>query len=125
MTKENIAIALSTIALVGVLFMGMVGNQPVQDGTLNVGASGSRFPNGLSTDSTSPSTGELRTTTLTTTGATTMGGDLTITTANSATSSVQVGCIDTFATSTETAIRLSPTTTPSIAYWSYGACSSL
>jgi len=55
----------------------------------------------------------------------TVGGDVTITTTNTATSSIEVGCIDTYATSTETAVRLSATTTPGIAYWSYGSCSSL
>lgn len=36
------------------------------------GASGTRFPNGLSTDSTSPSAGQVRTTTLTVTGTSTL-----------------------------------------------------
>jgi len=38
----------------------------------NVGASGTRFPNGLSTTSTSPSAGEVRTSTLTVTGTSTI-----------------------------------------------------
>jgi|TARA_Y100000310_G_scaffold339091_1_gene430669 hypothetical protein len=59
--------------------------------------------------------------------ATFSGGNsgITITTTNSATSSIEVGCIDTYATSTATAIRLSATTTPGIAYWTYGNCSGL
>jgi hypothetical protein len=44
-----------------------------------LGASGTRFPNGISADSTSPSAGEVRGTTLTSTGAATVGGDLTLT----------------------------------------------
>jgi len=40
--------------------------------TLVVGASGTRFPNGLSTDSTSPSSGQVRTTTFTATGLSTL-----------------------------------------------------
>ena len=39
----------------------------------NLGAIGTRFPNGLSTDATAPSAGLVRTTTLTTTGTTTLG----------------------------------------------------
>ena len=39
-----------------------------------IGASGTRFPHGISADSTSPSTGEVRGATLTTTGAATIGG---------------------------------------------------
>lgn len=39
------------------------------------GASGTRFPNGISADSTSPSAGEVRGTTLTTTGAATISGE--------------------------------------------------
>jgi hypothetical protein len=41
--------------------------------------SGTRFPSGLSADGTSPSTGEVRGTTLTTTGAATVGGTLAVT----------------------------------------------
>ena len=40
--------------------------------------SGTRFPNGISADSTSPSSGEVRGTTLTTTGAVTLGGAATL-----------------------------------------------
>jgi len=59
------------------------------------------------------------------TGLLTTGANVVITTSNTATSSLQVGCIDTYATSTATAIRLSATTTPGIAYWTYGSCSGL
>ena len=122
MTKQNLTLVLSIVAVLGVgaLVLGLVGNNQPD----NLG-SGTRFQNGISTDSTSPTAGQVRTTTLTTTGAATFGGDVTVTTSNSATSSITVGCIDTYATSTATAIRLSATTTPGIAYWSYGTCSSL
>lgn len=44
-----------------------------------LGASGTRFPNGVSADSTSPSAGELRGTTLTITGNSALTGTLTVT----------------------------------------------
>lgn len=62
---------------------------------------------------------------LSTSAASTFGADVTITTTNTATSSIEVGCIDTYATSTDTAVRLSATTTPGIAYWTYGTCAGL
>ena len=60
----------------------LVGNQPVeiilnQEGeTMEVGG-GTRFPNGISADSTSPSEGEVRGTTFTITGASTLGSNST------------------------------------------------
>lgn len=66
---------------------------------------GTRFPNGISADSTSPSAGQVRGTTLTTTGAATLGGNLTVTTSNSATSTLTVGCMQFYATSTATPWR--------------------
>jgi hypothetical protein len=47
---------------------------------ISFGASGTRFPNGISADSTSPSAGEVRGTTLTMTGAATISGTSTIST---------------------------------------------
>ena len=70
------------------------------------GASGTRMPNGISTDSTSPTAGQIRGTTLLTTGAVTLGGTLTVTTSNTATSTVSLGCIQTTATSTATPVYL-------------------
>ena len=63
--------------------------------------------------------------TLGVTGASTFGSDITVTTTNTATSSISVGCIESYATSTETVLRLSATTTPGAALWVYGACSGL
>lgn len=62
---------------------------------------------------------------LTLDGASVFGSDITVTTTNTATSSISVGCIETYATSTETVLRLSATTTPGAAMWTYGACSEL
>lgn len=59
-------------AVVVVVLAGLVGgNQSDQ-----LGASGTRFPNGISTDSTSPTVGQIRGTSLTITGATTLTGAL-------------------------------------------------
>lgn len=113
------------------------GNQSV------FGASGSRFPNGISADSTSPNSGQVRGTTLTVTGASTLTGDATfgggddaviITHTNTATSSLEVGCIQGYATSTATAVRMafgSIATTSTLhgggdsighVMWQYGTC---
>ena len=58
---------------VSLAVMGLVGNNQ-SDPEL----SGTRFPNGISADSTSPSAGEVRGTTLTLTGASTLSGALTV-----------------------------------------------
>ena len=109
--KSNIAIVLALIAI-AFGWLGMVGgNNQSFAGVTNL-------------DSLTLSEA-LVTATLTTSGAMTVGGDVTITTTDAATSSVEVGCIDTYATSTATALRLSATTTPGIAYWTYGTCSEL
>lgn len=103
------------------------GNQPVVQAP-ELG-SGTRFTNGISTDSTSPSSGEVRTTTLTTTGAATVGGDATVsggtlnvTTSNSATSTVVAGCFQFYATSTETPHKFQASTTPGVMHSQYGSC---
>ncbi len=64
-----LAVALLVVAMVG-------GNNQPQP---QLGATGTRFPNGLSTDSTSPVAGEVRGTTLTITGAGTIGSTLAVT----------------------------------------------
>ncbi len=95
---------------------------------------GTRFPNGISADRTSPIAGQVRGTTLLTTGASTFGGTGTFTTTNTATSTVVVGCIQTTATSTASPVRLvfssiatsSPTFNPSntigLVGWQFGTC---
>ena len=102
-------IAVAIIAITG-LFFPLVQSQ--------FGANGTRFPSGVSADSTSPVAGELHGDDLTldddatvTDDVTINGGSLTVTTANTATSTAVVGCIQTYATSTATPVRLSATTT--------------
>jgi hypothetical protein len=76
-----------------------------------VGATGTRFPNGLSADSTSPIAGEVRGTTFTSTGDSVVGDDLTVTgdntSVNGITWSAQRQTMET-ATTTVCALR-SPT----------------
>jgi hypothetical protein len=96
-----VAIVIALIAVV-LSVVGLVGgntNRPVE-----FGASGTRFPNGISADTTSPIAGQVRGTTLTTTGASTFGGTVTVTTSNTATSSTRLGCIQGVATSTASPI---------------------
>lgn len=119
MTNKNLTIGLviAMIIAVGGYFFPQI--------QASLGASGTRFPNGISADSTSPSAGQVRGTTLTTTGASTLGGTVTVTTSNTATSTLIVGCIQTYATSTATAIRISATTTAaggSMLYSVFGTC---
>lgn len=66
---------------------------------------------------------------ITGTGAATIGGDTTVgggtlnvTTSNSATSTLVVGCIEFYATSTATALRFLASTTPRAMVYEYGAC---
>lgn len=53
-----------------------VGGAAADDMGMSFGASGTRFPNGVSADTTSPSVGEVRGTTFTATGNATIGGTL-------------------------------------------------
>lgn len=114
--------AVAVLALI-LSIVGLVrNNQPVQD----FGATGTRFPNGISTDTTSPIAGQIRGTTLTLTGDSVFGGGtLNITTANTATSTLVAGCWQFYATSTATALNYTASTTPGIMYSSYGACPNL
>jgi hypothetical protein len=87
------------------------------------GATGTRFPNGISADSTSPVAGQVRGATFTSTGDVTIGGGtLNVTTSNTATSTIVAGCFEFYATSTETAQRFQASTTPGVMYSQYGAC---
>lgn len=75
MSKSTLALALAVVAIVlGAL--GLVGGDS-QSGQL-IGASGTRFPNGISADSTSPAVGEVRGTDLTSTDDVVVGDDLTV-----------------------------------------------
>jgi len=74
---QTMALALAAAIVGGLMvltFGGLVGNNQADEGV-----GGTRFPSGLSADGTSPSTGEVRGTTLTTTGAATIGGALAVT----------------------------------------------
>lgn len=64
----------AVIVILGVVLVGVGGNNQSQD---NLGASGSRFPRGISADSTSPVAGEVRGSTLTMTGNSTLTGSVT------------------------------------------------
>lgn len=63
------------VALVAIILFLTLG----QGGYGKTGSSGTRFPNGVSADSTAPLTGEVRGTTLTITGASTLTGAITST----------------------------------------------
>lgn len=67
MEKSNwVAVAALVLSAVAISLVLVGGNQSEQAGEL--GASGTRFPNGISADSTSPSAGQVRGTTFTATG---------------------------------------------------------
>lgn len=53
------------------------------------------------------------------------GGTVTVTTSNTATSTVIAGCYQFYATSTATAQKFQASTTPGIMYSSYGSCPNL
>ena len=53
------------------------------------------------------------------------GGTLTVTTSNSATSTITGGCFQFYATSTATALKFQASTTPGIMYSQYGSCPTL
>ena len=76
------AVAAIVGGLMVLMFGGLVGNQS------DDGFGGTRFPNGLSADGTSPSAGEVRGTTGTITGAATVGGTLAVTGATTLTGDV-------------------------------------
>lgn len=112
MNKDSKIVLLAGIlSIVFLLGCWLVGNRPVDvqvimPDTSELGG-GTRFPNGISADSTSPSAGQIRGTSLTTTGAATIGGAATLSStvsvtatttlsgavliSNSASSTVQIG----------------------------------
>ena len=67
------------------------------------GATGTRFPNGLSADSTSPSAGQVRGTTLTVTSNSAFGS-----TSATSTTNLNFFCYQYYATSSATAWKLTP-----------------
>ncbi len=134
-TFKTVAVSAFTALVVVVVALFMVGGNS-QSGS-NLGATGTRFPNGVSANTTSPVTGELRGTTLTVDTTATFTGDVTfngglgginIPTGASATSTLTVGNIQTYATSSATRICLVPSVTGATStyagtvYFTYGAC---
>ena len=130
----------NTVALValGIAIIALILSFTGGTDTRALGSTGTRFPNGLSADSTSPAAGELRGADLTLTDDATItddltvnGGTFTLTTSNTATSSAVIGCMQFYATSTATAGHLEfntqSTTTINGASagtvaWKYGGC---
>lgn len=79
---KNIITGVIAIIVAVVASLALVGNnQPKQNTTQDTtyGATGTRFIHGISADSTSPSDGQVRGTTLTVTGASTLTGTSTVT----------------------------------------------
>jgi hypothetical protein len=130
---KNVWIAMIVVAIIA------VGGYIYPRVQASFGATGTRMPNGISADSTSPVAGEVRGTDLTITDdavitddVTISGGLLTLTTSNSATSTLVVGCQQMYATSTATSIKLgfsafNGTTTFSgtsngLVSWQFGTC---
>jgi hypothetical protein len=68
------ALLTAAIVVVAMFALSLVGDNQSDF----LGASGSRFPNGISADSTSPSAGQVRGTTLTVTGAATLSSTLAV-----------------------------------------------
>lgn len=80
----------------------------------------------IQTTSTISSAGEMNMGVLTVSGdATINGGTVNITTSNTATSTLIVGCIQFYATSTVTAQKFQASTTPGVMYSQYGTCPNL
>ena len=131
----GVAVAIALLLSLGALYAALVGgNQSAE-----FGASGTRFPNGVSADTTSPVAGELRGDDLNldddaviTDDFTVNGRSAVITTSNTSTSTLEVGCVQMYATSTATALHLEFNTSSAtstingqsngIVAWKYGAC---
>jgi len=113
--------------IVGLLFATMFGGSNTGGVYSNVQKD---FSEGISVDGTVVIDGSgnidapITSTTGTFSGTLTVGDDVTVTTTNTATSTIEFGCWDSYATSTDTAVRLSATSTGT-AIWVYGSCSDL
>lgn len=113
--KANIAIVLAVVAVLIATFQGTMPKFSAITGTsyfdyFNAATGGGFQINGTTV---------LNANTLKTTTA---GGTLTVTTSNTATSTAIIGCWQTYATSTATAVKLQATGTPGVAFWQYGTC---
>lgn len=76
MSIKNILVAVLIAVVSAITVVAVVGNNQPQDSSL--GASGTRSPNGISADTTSPSAGEVRGTTYTFTSTGSLGGLVTL-----------------------------------------------
>jgi hypothetical protein len=91
--KTNISIVLGLVAVImATLAWTSAGTTTVIRETLDLG-SGTRFPNGISADTTSPARGEVRGTSLTTTGVTSSQGGVTYTARSATLSTGTLGVI--------------------------------
>ncbi len=131
--KQFWALLGGEIVLAVLVIVALVGGQSGQ-----FGATGTRFPYGISADSTSPSAGEVRGSTLTITGAQTLTGASTLSSTLGvvATTTLADGlqltnpgiCIEIYATSTATKGHMVASTTATIEgvdgvmMFAYGAC---
>lgn len=116
MTKENLGIGIAVVALI--LATGSFLFPRSQ--SIDLGAA-YRLPNSDLSAKTITSNGAF-----TSTGdATVSGGTLTVTTSNTATSTVTAGCFQFYATSTATAQKFQASTTPGIMYSQFGSCPGL
>ncbi len=108
-------------ALVAIFVSGLVGIQSV-----SFGASGTRFPNGISADSTSPSAGQVRGTTLTITstanvsGVATLSGGTTLSGANTVSGTSTFSGTNTFSGNTK--VQQASTSTLYIGGADYTGC---
>lgn len=87
---KTIAIAAATSIVVSLCVVGLVANQT----DTGLGATGTRFPNGISADTTSPTSGQVRGTTLTTTGNLSSAGGTTKLGTNTAVNTIYFGAAD-------------------------------
>jgi len=119
----SIVVAVKVFAPIQANTLGAVGNQLIEQYDPYV-----RYNGGINSALPIQTSGTL------TGGASTFSGDVTVTTSNTATSTLTVGCIQMYATSTATAVRLEFSTTTQLASypngtvptgsvaWRYGTC---
>lgn len=129
--NKTIQWIIGVVAVVALLLSlkGLIGGN--NQSAVSLGA-GTRFPNGISANSTSPSAGQVLGTTL----LTSAGGTVNQQTTNAATSTAKLGCIQTTATSTASPIIITysqtfvgTTTLPTglanaqgVVTWKFGSC---
>ena len=125
----SIVVAVKVFAPIQANTLGAVGNQLIEQYDPYV-----RYNGGINSALPIQTSGTLTGGALTAAAAT-FSGNVTVTTSNSATSSATVGCVNTYATSTATAIKLFPGainasasttytggTVGGFVVWAYGTC---